>query len=86
MKQNLKNKEPLYSGSSVVRATFSLPQSCVEQLGKLQVRYARQGVILNRSELVRLGLAALEVIPSRDFKEALGGMERFKAGRPKEGV
>jgi hypothetical protein len=78
-----KNTPREIDGSHVIRATFSLPRSCVEQLEKLRIKFARRGHILNRSELVRIGLAALDKIQQKEFQAALSGVERLKAGRPK---
>lgn len=81
--KNLKQKEDLPSGGSkVVRATFSLPKSCVDQLDMLQRKFGKSGHILNRSEVVRIGLAALERLPKAEFQAALSDVERLKAGRP----
>ncbi len=67
----------------VIRATFSLPNSCLEQLDRLQVKFGRKGHILNRSEVVRIGLAALERMKQNDLQSTVDYVQRLKAGRPK---
>lgn len=70
-------------GAKVIRATFSLPDSCLEQLDRLQVKFGRKGHILNRSEVVRVGLAALEQMKQDELQSMVAYVERLKAGRPK---
>lgn len=82
MKNYPQKKDVPTTGSKVVRATFSLPKSCVDQLDDLRLKFGRKGHILNRSEVVRIGLAALEKLPSTEFQAALADVERLKAGRP----
>lgn len=66
----------------VVRATFSLPSSALSEIDLLRKRLAMDGVILNKSEVVRVGLAALEGLPSRELRKAINEIDRLRAGRP----
>lgn len=67
---------------SVIRATFSLPHSVADEINKLRKRFAQNGHMLNKSEVVRAGLAALGQIPRSKLGDTLSGMERLRAGRP----
>jgi hypothetical protein len=66
----------------VVRATFSLPSSTIIEIDKLRKKLAKDGHVLNKSEIVRVGLVALEHLSSRSAMKAIGEIERLKAGRP----
>lgn len=80
---NIAEKKPKTSRAKVVRATFSLPNTCLEQLDRLQVKFGRKGHILNRSEVVRIGLATLERMKQNELQSTVDYVERLKAGRPK---
>jgi hypothetical protein len=67
----------------VIRATFSLPASVIGEMEALRHKLAADGHILNRSELVRVGLVALESLPAKNAGKAIAEIERLKAGRPK---
>ncbi|OMG51672.1 hypothetical protein BJN45_17290 [Azonexus hydrophilus] len=81
--EDFEEKTPKTNGAKVIRATFSLPSSCLEQLDRLQVEFGRKGHILNRSEVVRIGLAALERMRQDELQSAATYVEHLKAGRPK---
>lgn len=69
--------------SKVVRATFSMPQSCVEQLEELQAVIGKNGRVMNKSEIVRAGLVALQSMPRDKLMSSLLKVAHIKAGRPK---
>lgn len=81
--KEISKKIPKVSREKVVRTTFSLPNSCIEQLDRLQVKFGMKGHILNRSEVVRIGLATLERMKQDELHSAASSVERLKAGRPK---
>lgn len=66
----------------VVRATFSLPSSTIIEIDQLRKKLAKEGYVLNKSEVVRAGLVALENLPSRSAMKAISAIERLRAGRP----
>lgn len=66
-----------------VRATFSLPDSAITEIEDLRTELARRGVILNRSEVVRLGLTALRQLSEKELLRSVHELDRLKAGRPK---
>lgn len=68
---------------TATRATFSLPSQAVDEIEQLRSEFGKKGVLLNRSEVVRLGLAALRRLPERQLLLAVHSLERLKAGRPK---
>jgi Arc/MetJ-type ribon-helix-helix transcriptional regulator len=84
MNNFLKKKTALDNTSVAVRATFSLPSTTLEEIENLRAKFAKKGYILNRSELIRAGLLALDALPERSAIKAIGELERLKAGRPKQ--
>jgi len=75
-------RSPLRKKEGVVRATFSLPGSALTDIEAIRKKLALDGYILNKSEVVRVGLAALDTLSERHIKKAIGDIERLKAGRP----
>lgn len=72
--------------SSVVKETFSLPPDESAQIDRVRMRAAGLGVMLNRSEVVRLGvLAALKYLDDVQLVEAAEAIPRIKTGRPAGG-
>lgn len=48
--------------SVIIRETFSIPPDESAALDAMRVRAAKAGVMLNRSEIVRAGIAALRLL------------------------
>lgn len=68
---------------TVVRENFSLPPSDSELIEVLRRRAAREGVLLNRSELLRASLAALNHLSDAEIAEIGGQVPKIRTGRPK---
>lgn len=66
----------------VVRATFSLPGSALGEIDALRKKLALDGYILNKSEVVRVGLVALDGLTNKHTKAVICELERLRAGRP----
>lgn len=67
--------------SSIVRETFSLPPLDSELIEAVRQRGAVVGVMLNRSEVVRAGVAALMTLDEDTFKRVVSGVPKLKSGR-----
>ena len=67
--------------SSIVRETFSLPPADSADIEAVRRRGAAAGVMLNRSEVVRAGIAALLKIDELTFNEVVSGVPKLKSGR-----
>jgi hypothetical protein len=70
--------------SAIIRETFSMPPRDSELIDQLRQRIAVQGVILNRSEILRAGLAALSALPDALLANAANRVPKMKTGRPKK--
>ena len=69
--------------SAIIRETFSLPPSDSALIDQLRQRSAAQGVMLNRSEILRAGLAALSTLSDSKLVEIGNLVPKMKTGRPK---
>jgi Arc/MetJ-type ribon-helix-helix transcriptional regulator len=83
MKHLSKKNTDQKTAPKAVRATFSLPASTIDEMERLRQKLASVGFILNRSELVRVGLVALELLSGKNVEKAIAEIDRLKAGRPK---
>jgi len=68
---------------SVIRENFSLPPADSALIDALRKRVAVQGVLLNRSEVLRAGLAALSALNDVQLGKVAGLVPKMKSGRPK---
>lgn len=68
---------------AVIRENFSFPPGDSELIEILRKRAAREGVLLNRSELLRAGLAALSKLSDAEIATIGGQVPKLKTGRPK---
>ncbi len=77
--------QPKITGGTgaVIRENFSFPPGDSELIEILRKRAAREGVLLNRSELLRAGLAALSKLSDAEIAAIGGQVPKLKTGRPK---
>lgn len=76
-------KKAVVGDGSVIRENFSLPPSDSALIDALRKRVAAQGVLLNRSEILRAGLAALSALGNAQLVDIASQVPKMKAGRPK---
>jgi hypothetical protein len=62
-------------------ATFSLSLDDLERIDALRARLGRQALLVNRSEVVRLGLLALEEQSSTTVTSIVDQLKRLRPGR-----
>lgn len=71
--------------ADIVRATYTMPHVESEAIDGLRKRIAKEnGEILNRSEVVRMGLLALQGMSNNKLKNLLAELERCRPGRKKK--
>lgn len=63
------------------QGTYSLLQEDLNRLDALQKRLAREGEIVHVSEIVRMGLLALEAASDTNLKRLLANLPRRRRGR-----
>jgi len=61
--------------------TFALPIDDSQRIERLRVALAKRGHLLNRSEVVRLGLLALEGLSGERTNTLVAKLERRRPGR-----
>lgn len=76
-------KKESIGDSAIIRETFSMPPSDSDLIDQLRQRSAAQGVMLNRSEILRAGLAALSTLSDAKLVEIANQVPKMKTGRPK---
>lgn len=62
--------------------SFTFPKSEHENIQKLILDFAKQGIILNKSEVVRLGLHALSQMDKKGREDVHKLLRHVKVGRP----
>lgn len=76
-------KKVVVGDGSVIRENFSMPPSDSMLINELRTRAAAKGVLLNRSEVLRAGLAALSALDDAQLADVANRVPKMKAGRPK---
>lgn len=72
------------SAGPVVRRAFSMQEADAELIETLRLRYATLGLLMNQSEVVRVGLHALARMADTDLEGCASNLERLAAsGRAK---
>lgn len=82
MKNFGEGEASLSQKKGVIRATFSLPENAIAEIDAIREKLARNGVILNKSEVVRAALIALEDLSDKRAQTVVRSIKRLKAGRP----
>ena len=62
--------------------SFKFPVNEHEQIQELILDYAKRGEIVNKSEIIRLGLAMLKKATVSERINALDNLQRVRVGRP----
>lgn len=69
--------------SPVVRRAFSMQEADAQLIEALRVRCATQGMLMNQSEVVRVGLHVLADLDDEALKNRAAKLERLVAVRAK---
>jgi hypothetical protein len=64
------------------RDAFTMPMFDYELIDELITRSAMNGRVLNKSEILRVGLIALNSMTDTQFKKAASKVIKIKTGRP----
>ena len=72
--------------SPVVRRAFSMQEVDAQLIEALRVRCAAQGMLMNQSEIVRVGLHVLADLNDGDLKGSVAKLERLAAVKVKHSV
>lgn len=66
----------------VIRDTFTMPPSDYQRIAEVRKECLYAAIEINKSEVVRAGLIALQELPEKKRHEILKSIERMKPGRP----
>ena len=72
---------PPASGPRVVRDSFTTPATDHRLIRELQILYAREGILLNKGEVLRAGLHALTRMTPDELAAVADRIEHMKSGR-----
>jgi hypothetical protein len=72
---------PSIKKNKVVRDSFTMPASYYSLMSSLQQRCMREGVGVNKSELLRAGLDALNSMSTSEMVKIVKGLVKLKPGR-----
>ena len=65
--------------SRVVRRAFSMSATDAKLIESLRFRYAKLGILMNQSEVVRAGLHALSAMTDAELGKSASTVERLNA-------
>jgi hypothetical protein len=74
--------QPITDKQRVIRDSFTLPLDDYSKIASLQQRCLEAAVSVNKSELIRAGLHALETLPEDQLLDIIAGVQKIKTGRP----
>lgn len=66
----------------VIRDSFTLPASDYDLIAALKKRCLESAINVNKSELVRAGLHALNAMTESELAQIIESLEKVKTGRP----
>lgn len=82
-KAPVRQEQPKPDGAGkVIRDSFTIPSDEYELISRIKKRCMKAGVGVNKSEVLRAGLAALDAMPDRELTRMVQGLTRVKTGRP----
>jgi len=83
-RRNQQKKKLTAGADKVKRDSFTMPEDDYALIGKLIGKLMKSGVLMNKGEILRAGLKALNSMPIKDLKDICDQVEKIKTGRPKE--
>lgn len=66
----------------VIRDSFTMPAVDYGLINRIKDRCLRKGIVANKSEIVRAGLAALDAMSDATLTESVKKVPKIKTGRP----
>lgn len=67
----------------MIRDSFTMPEGDYKKIAALRARCLEAGrVVINKGEVLRAGLLALERMKDKELLEVVGLVEKMKPGRP----
>jgi hypothetical protein len=85
-KNRSKIADPVFAekaGSKVVRDSFSMIERDYELISALKARCLKLGVSVNKSQILRAGLNALDNMSDKNLTDIIDNLAEVKTGRPR---
>ena len=79
----IKELPPKKNNKKCVRDSFTMPAEDHQIINKVIDRFLDTRKIVNKSEVIRMALHALNQLPTNQLMEAYQSIEKVKIGRPK---
>ena len=79
----IKELSPKKNSKKCVRDSFTMPAEDHQIIDKIIDRFLDTRKIVNKSEVIRMALHALNQLPTNQLMEAYQSIEKVKIGRPK---
>ena len=79
----IKELSPKKNSKKCVRDSFTMPAEDHQIINKIIDRFLDTRKIVNKSEVIRMALHALNQLPTNQLMEAYQSIEKVKIGRPK---
>lgn len=73
-------------GEEVMKMTFTCSESDIARIQAIRKKAAMNDIFLNKSEVIRSALYALENVSEKQFLKSIDQMVKFSHGRPKNSV
>lgn len=77
-------KAPPKPKVKIIRDAFTMPEPDYALIKTIQDKALKSGLVVNKSEIIRAGLLALNSMGNSSLKQAVNKVEKVKTGRPKE--
>lgn len=74
------------SESKVIRDSFTMPEDDYNLIAGIRSRCLKAGVTVNKSEVIRAGLNALNEMSDKELLEIIERLAKVKTGRPSQTV
>jgi hypothetical protein len=81
-KKKVVQKKP-ETTDKVIRDSFTMPDHDYALIDEIKTACIKQGIVMNKAEILRAGLRALASMSDPQLKKAAGTIEKIKTGRPK---
>ena len=81
---NTTRKQKTAAQDKVIRDSFTMPEHDYALIEVIKIKLMKEGVLLNKGEILRAGVHALEQMSIAELKTISAKVEKIKVGRPRD--
>jgi hypothetical protein len=81
---NTTRKQKTAAQDKVIRDSFTMPEHDYALIEAIKIKLMKEGVLLNKGEILRAGMHALEQMSIAELKTISAKVEKIKVGRPRD--